>query len=54
MNKTHVVAALVAFLAIGSCSKDKAEDPDPCAYDASQLKYNGFIKRIYYLSQPCS
>jgi hypothetical protein len=46
MNKILTATAIVAMTFIYSCSKDKAADPDPCAYDASQLKYTGFIKSI--------
>src|SRR5689334_1281687 len=44
MMKSLLCAA--AFLFISSCSKDKSEDANPCTYDASQLKYTGFIKNI--------
>jgi len=48
MNKILFLATAIAIVSISSCSKDKAEEtnPDPCAYDASQLRYNGFIKNI--------
>jgi hypothetical protein len=46
MKRILVLASVISLAFIGSCSKDKTEDPDPCAYDASQLKYNGFIKDI--------
>lgn len=46
MNKISVLAALAFLSFISSCTKDKAEDPDPCAYDASMLRYNGLIKDI--------
>jgi hypothetical protein len=48
MKRVLVLASVISLGFIGSCSKDKEEDPvtDPCAYDASQLKYTGFIKEI--------
>lgn len=46
MNKLIALIAVGAIATFASCSNDKAEDPDPCAYDAAQLKYNGFIKTI--------
>jgi hypothetical protein len=46
MRKFFMLSAIFAVSAISSCSHDKAEDPNPCAYDESQLKYNGFIKTI--------
>lgn len=46
MKKILVTATMISLVLIGSCSKDKEEDPDPCSYDAGQLKYNGFIKDI--------
>lgn len=46
MYKILFAATIVAASLIVSCSKDKAEDPDPCAYESSQLKYTGFIKSI--------
>jgi hypothetical protein len=46
MKKILILSAFFASTIILSCSKDKAEDPDPCAYEASQLKYNGIIKPI--------
>jgi len=46
MKRILVFASVISFVFINSCSKDKTEDPDPCAYDASQLKYSGFIKDI--------
>jgi hypothetical protein len=46
MKKVLVFASAIALFAIGSCSKDKEDEEDPCAYDASQLTYNGLIKEI--------
>ena len=46
MNKLITLSIFSAVFLIAACSKDKSEDPDPCAYDASQLKYNGIIKPI--------
>ena len=45
----RIIPALIIvslFLFLNSCTNDKAEDPNPCAFDASQLKYNGLIKTI--------
>lgn len=46
MKKILVLAGAISMVFIGSCSKDKEKDADPCAYEASQLKYNGLIKDI--------
>ena len=46
MQKSLLLASLLAISVIISCSKDKAEDPNPCPYDESQLRYNGIIKNI--------
>jgi hypothetical protein len=46
MRNLFVLSSIVALSFISSCSNDKADDSNPCAYDASQLKYNGFIKTI--------
>jgi len=44
MNRFLALASAIAFFSIiASCTKDKT---DVCAYDSSQLKYNGFIKDI--------
>ena len=48
MKKFLVMSSVIVLAFIGSCSKDKTEDPttNTCTYDAAQLKYNGFIKDI--------
>jgi len=48
MKRIMVIASVISLALIGSCTKDKTEEPTPdaCAYDTSQLKYNGFIKDI--------
>ncbi len=46
MQKTFLLSGLFLLAFIYSCSNDKAEDPNPCAYESSELKYNGLIKTI--------
>ena len=46
MKKILALAPILLFTFISSCTKDKAEDTDPCAYDAAQLKYTGIIRPI--------
>ncbi len=46
MQKIIAIAMVSVLLIVISCTSDKSEDPNLCAYDAAQLKYNGLIKAI--------
>ncbi len=44
MNRIFLIVFFFACL-LNSCTNDKIE-VNPCAYDASDLKYNGLVKNI--------
>ncbi|MCX6275757.1 MAG: hypothetical protein NTV09_11185 [Bacteroidetes bacterium] len=46
MHKIKIFSSIVLLAFISSCTKDKAEDSNPCAYETTELKYNGLIKNI--------
>lgn len=46
MHNIKIFSSIALLAFISSCTNDKAEDPNPCAYETSALKYNGFIKEI--------
>lgn len=46
MNKIKIFSSIALLAFFSSCTNDKAEDPNPCAFETSGLKYSGFIKDI--------
>ncbi len=46
MNKILIISIAILLSLCSSCTNDKSEDPNLCFYEASDLRYTGFIKNV--------